>query len=998
MTVLFADLTESVRRTADLSPEEATGLVNPLLEAMVELIVRYDGRIDRFLGDGVLAVFGVPIAHEDDPIRAVRAAMELRERAEAMSLAVTAGVNTGRVYFGPVGSSLHEELTVMGPTVNLAARLQSQAAAGEIMIGESTRAHVEKAFALVPTTLSIKGITGPVTAYRAEYQVDHPEKVRGIEGLTAAMVGRESELAQLVGALDGNQGSVALVGPAGVGKSRLAAELNRHAAEKGFDWLEGRGREDTIHVPYAPTIEVFRRRYGTEETSRSVLGELDGLVAKGAVDPDVAHDIAPFLTTLLGGGVDPDMEQRVSDADPDQRRHLTVTAAVAMLEGLARERPTVLFLDDLHWSDEASMEVVEKLNRSQTGGPVTVIAYRPDPDTHSAGLEDRLCDGHVTLRLNVLSAEESIILIRRLLDVSGIPVALETRIVDNSGGNPFYVEEILRTFIQRKVILRRDGGWEAVGDLDQIPVPESVEGLVMSRFDRLPSPVKRASRVASVLGGEFSSSLLGEIDQSLPVHLPMMTAAGLTARLRAGDDPEYSFVHALTRQAIYASLLPSHRSELHGLAGAALERSGSDDLEQLAHHYSESANHAKAVESLLAAAERAVDAYANDTARRHLEMGFGRIEGLPPDAQPRWKARYRACRGELRERSADHEGAQADLEAALAEFEADPFEEARLLTLLGRTHRLQGDFKGSHDCYDRAEIALDALEDPDSPDGRRAWIQIQQERSHALYFGGRGRELPAHNARLEPIVETHGTVAQRVDLRRAMAMDAFVRHRFLLDEEAVAAGRHTVELARGSTDPGRIAESNFVLGFTLLWADQIEEAVPVLGGAIQDASRVGDVVHELRARSYHAVAVRRAGRTDEAETAARMALDLAGSLGDTYYEGHALATLCWVGWKRGDGTCRLQADAAHQAWGETVVADDSGLETEFAWMTAWPLAAEAFARSDLDSAIGALAPVTVPWERHMPEDLDRAVRRAMGEKKPDLVETALQLARVHRLI
>ncbi|MFP5330918.1 MAG: adenylate/guanylate cyclase domain-containing protein, partial [Acidimicrobiia bacterium] len=162
VTVVFADMTESVRRTTGLTPEAATDLVNPLLETMVELMHRYGGRIDRFLGDGVLAVFGVPAAHEDDPYRAVRAALDLRDRAADMGLAVTAGVNTGRVYFGPVGSDLHEELTVMGPVVNLAARFQGAAAANEIVLGKDTATHLTAAFDLTPVTLTIKGMAAPV--------------------------------------------------------------------------------------------------------------------------------------------------------------------------------------------------------------------------------------------------------------------------------------------------------------------------------------------------------------------------------------------------------------------------------------------------------------------------------------------------------------------------------------------------------------------------------------------------------------------------------------------------------------------------------------------------------------------------------------------------------------------------------------------------------------------------------------------------------------------
>lgn len=999
VTVVFADLTESVSRTSALSPEEATGLVNPLLEAMVELIVRYDGRIDRFLGDGVLAVFGVPCAHEDDPMRAVRAAVELRERATAMGLAVTIGINTGRVYFGPVGSSLHEELTVMGPAVNLAARLQGAASSDEILIGEATRAHVEKAFHLSPVTLSIKGIDGAVTAYRAEHQVDHPDKVRGIGGLRADVVGRDDEMGTLRAALEGDSpGSVALVGPAGVGKSRLAAELNVHASRRNAVWLEGRCRQDTIHMPYGPIVDLFRRRFGTTHTTASVLASVKDLVAADTLEDERAEEMAPFLAHLLGEPIGDASDLRVGESNPDTRRHLTVAAIIDYLVATARLRPTVLFLDDLHWSDDASLRVVEALHRRPDDVPITtVIAFRPDAEAPTAGLPERLM-GLTVLNLRRLTPAQSAQLIRRLLETSGIPESLEDTIVTNSDGNPFYVEEIIRSYIQRGMLVAREGGWEATGEIDTVSVPESVEGIIMSRFDRLPGPVKLASRVASVLGHEFSQSQLRGMGTQLPAQLPAMVDAGIAAPLREGDDPEYGFLHALTRQAIYSSLLPSHRVDLHGRAAASLEDTGSDELDRLAHHYEHSQHDDKAIEYLLAAAERALATYANDTARRHLEAGLNRIHRLPTDEQAPWRARYRARLGELLERQADHDGARTELRAALIELGDDPYEEGRLLCLLGRTHRLQGAFDDSHHCYDRAEAALGRVPDPDSTRAHRAWIEIQQERSHALYFGGRGLELPDHNDRLAAIVETHGSVAQKVDFRRAVAMDGFVRDRFRLDGAAVDHARGTLELARTGADPGRLAETSFVLGFTLLWADVVEEAVEVLAGAVSESARIGDVTHELRSRSYHAIALRRTGRVDEAAEAARRSLDLATSIDDSYYQGHALATLCWVGWRRDDGTCRPLGEDAYRMWGEFERSGHRGYETEFVWMAAWPVAADAHRRGDHDRAITELMLLGVPWERPMPADLAAAVDAAIARREPGAMATSMGLARRHLLL
>lgn len=992
VTVVFADLTESVRRTGSLSPEEATRLVNPLLEAMVDLMVRHGGRIDRFLGDGVLAVFGVPVAHEDDPIRAVRAAVDLRERAMSLGVSVTAGVNTGRVYFGPVGSALHEELTVMGPVVNLAARLQSSAEHDQILVGESTFAHVRAAFDLTPVELDIKGIDGLVTAFSAEGLVDHPDKVRGVEGLTAALVGREAELATLRGSL-GAAASFALVGPAGLGKSRLLAELNREATRTGCLWLEGNCLQLTSHVPYAPFVDLLGRLLGSEATG-SALGEsVEELVASGALDNETGTEIAPYLAELVdGSGGDP--SSALADSTPDQRRHLVMNALVTFLLATTEGRTAVVVIEDAHWADDSSLETIRRLVIEVGDRPIMVIATaRPDDSPNPA---DALVPGAV-LHLSELTTTESYDLIDRLLEKGALPETTEQAIIENAGGNPFYVEEILRDLIQRGILVKEGDRWRAVGPVTEVPVPESVEGLLMSRFDRLPVNVKLAARVASVLDGAFTPDLVGAMAGSeRAATLPELVESGLTRRERQDTIAEYVFVHALTRQAIYSSLLPSHREELHTRAGRALENTARPDAGRLAYHYERSTDHAKAVEWMFEAARRATEAFANDIALDGLNRGIERIDQLAVDLRPRWLARYRAVRGELLERAADYEAARDDLMAALDEHD-DPIEVARIWTVIGRSHRLQDDFEEAHAAYDRAEEVVAEPRQAGRVEAHRRWIDIQRERSFALYFGGRGRELPDHIERVGPVIETHGTPAQRFDHLRVRLLDEFVRTRWVLDDHCVTDARRALDIAISGADPGRIAEGYFAAGFTLLWADRVDEAAETLEQAVARTARVGDVVEECRARAYHAVALRRAGRVEEAETAAKAALEIATKLDDGYYQGHVYGVLSWVEWRRGSGRCLELGDMAYRAWGTATYEDHAGLDTEFAWIAAFPMAADAWERDEPEAAATHLRNVLVPWERPLPGDLRELVGRA-GSGDVDVFGEIFDLARHYRLL
>lgn len=991
--MVFADLTESVRRTGALSPEEATRLVNPLLEAMVELMIRHGGRIDRFLGDGVLAVFGVPAAHEDDPVRAVRAAVDLRERALSLGVSVTAGVNTGRVYFGPVGSALHEEMTVMGPVVNLAARLQSAANPDQILVGESTFAHIRAAFHLNPVELDIKGIEEPVTAYSAEGVVDHPDKVRGVEGLTAELVGREAELTALRGSL-GGPASFSVVGPAGLGKSRLLSELNREAVRQGCVWLEGRCFQLTSHVPYAPFVDLLSRLLGSQVTGRALAASVEDLVGSEALDPETADDIVPFLIELAGSQGD-ELESPVSESSPDHRRNVIIDALVTYLLATAEGRTAVVLIEDLHWSDDSSVEVIRRLIDAVGDRPVTVVVtIRPDQELPSS-LEDSL-PGTI-LRLSELTTDESRDLVHRLLEKGSLPESIEQAIITNAAGNPFYVEEILRDLIQRGVLVHKGDRWQTVESVPDIPVPESVEGLLMSRFDRLPVPTKLTARVASVLDGPFTPALVAAMaGDDRAAALPSLVESGLTRRERDGTDVEYAFVHALTRQAIYSSLLPSHQAELHTRAGNVLETSGRSDPGRLAYHYERGTDHVKAVEWMFEAARRATDAYANDIALDGLDRGMDRIEMLPTELRSYWRARYRAVRGELFERAAKYETARDDLRAALDEI-GDPVEVARIWTVIGRSHRLQGDMDEAHAAYDRAEQAIEELRRDDRVEGHRCWIDIQRERSYALYFGGRGSELPRHIERVAPIIESHGTPTQRFDHLRGRLLDEFIRTRWVLDDECVADAQRALDIAMSGADPGRIAEGHFVAGFTLLWADRVEEAAEMLELAVAKTKRVGDVVEECRARAYHAVALRRVGRVDEAATAAEAALEKAQELDDGYYQGHAYGVLCWVELRRGTGRCAEVGEKAHRAWGTHADNGHVGLDTEFAWLAAFPLAADARQRNELEAVATHLRNVLVPWERPLPDDLHQLVETA-ATGDTDVLGEVFDLAGRHRLL
>ncbi|NIV38739.1 MAG: AAA family ATPase, partial [Anaerolineae bacterium] len=452
VSILFADMSHSVETTWDLQPEETAELVNRLLEVMVAVLLKYEARVDRFLGDGLLAVFGVPHLHEDDPERAVRAALEIQSAAQELALGVTIGINTGPVYFGRMGSEAHQEITVMGPAVNLAARLQGQAETGQILVGAVTYRQTQRAFRFRPHSVAIKGIPEPVQAYEAVRLRRRPQKSYGLEGLRAELIGRDEELGKLKAVLaqlrQGGGQMVSLIGEAGVGKSRLVAELkplaqqtlppdkypisNPQSPIPHLLWLEGRCLEMNQSTSYWPFVDIFHAYFAwgpeDEEPSRAerLVVTLQKMVARGDLSAEQLEELGPLLGHLLSLRFGNDWDERLKNASPEQIRHQTFMAARDFFVALARPGPLILVLEDLHWADSLSLDLISLLMETLASASLLLLCvYRPEREHkcwHLAAVASRKCPARFTeLRLRELTPQESRRLIESLLVIEDLP-------------------------------------------------------------------------------------------------------------------------------------------------------------------------------------------------------------------------------------------------------------------------------------------------------------------------------------------------------------------------------------------------------------------------------------------------------------------------------------------------------------------------------------------------------------------------------------------------
>ncbi|MFB3819437.1 MAG: tetratricopeptide repeat protein [Candidatus Methylomirabilales bacterium] len=735
VSVLFADLSDFTALCEHLDAEEVRALQTDLLREMTAVVEGFDGLVEKFVGDAIMAVFGAPAAHENDPERAVRAAVAMHARLAALNaawgrrldrpLALHIGINTGPVVTGSLGPTAGAPYAVTGDTVNLAARLQAAAQPGETLVGPATHQLTQHAFSFAPLgPIRVKGKAEPVAAYRLAGELAAPRPGRGlaVHGVVTPLVGRDEEMDQLLaafGRMRANRAQVvSLVGQAGAGKSRLLAEF--------LDRLRTGGRLEGVVVrqaacsalgeqPYGVLAAFFRQGYGVAATDTLETAQRkvrSGLEAVPAVGP-AAASVLPLLGYVLG----------VESADllrlePAQLKRQIFLALRMLVERRLDQGPLLLVVEDLHWADAASVEVLRFVVDRLAERPLMLLTtYRPTFDARSL-LPARAA--HTTIRLRPLSADQVESLLAACLGPGGgLPDRLRGLIVRRAGGNPFYLEEMLRGLIAQGALVRGASGWTCGADPVSLEVPPTLQGLLLARLDRLPAGARRRIQEAAVLGPVFEEDMLRLLsspsDDSPDALDALLDAELLTEEpVREGEGPgrRYRFTHELVREVIYQSLLAGPRAELHARAGGALEClcAGNrprrlEDLEVLGHHFSLSADRPKGVRYLVAAGDWARGIYANDDAVRLYQRALETLRLCDDGAAERHSVCERL--GELLALTGRREAALEHYRTAQEGYRtaADRPAEARVYRKTGRLHWEAGDRERALECF-RAGLAL----------------------------------------------------------------------------------------------------------------------------------------------------------------------------------------------------------------------------------------------------------------------------------------------------
>lgn len=885
ITVLFADLSGFTAMSERLDPEVMQSLQNGLFEELTAAVQSFGGFVDKFIGDALLALFGAPAAHEDDPERAVRAALDmidrtarLSERAKAYAgspLLLHVGINTGHVVAGGLGAGVAKSYSVTGDTVNTAQRLQSMAAPGEVLVGPLTHRLTRHAFSYDSLgEVSLKGKMGSVLVHRLKEPLDTPRAARGLDtlGLNAPLIGRDAELARMIGSLDlacgGAAQLVRLVGEAGIGKTRLVREFVARIRDQ--DRFAGVAIRQAACSPlgeqsYGTLAAVLRSAYGIAQKAGAT--EAEAKVAEALSELGLATDEAdrlmPLYLHVLGLG-DPNAVLR--HVEPEQLRRQIFFAIRTVFERRLALSPLLIIVEDLHWADAVSLEALRFLmDRLERTRLMLLFTHRPMLELDLFG-SSRI--SHATLRLPPLGDADG----QRLLAAyfshgwREPPGRLFSRILDRAGGNPLFLEEIIRGLIEAGTLERDGVQWRMTSDEAAADIPASIQALLLARLDRLPHQVRRLAQEAAVIGPRFDAAALGAAATEparVEAGLELLCDAEIVEEIAGSNSISlrtYRFTQTMLQDVIYQNLLLQRRIELHGRIGGALERlyghepERLEDLILLGHHFSLSASKPKGARYLRAAGDRARASYANDDAIRLYQQALAVLLAggeREPERLVLYERIADLC-GAAGRRNTAEEHYQSALEGHRAL--QDQISEARILRKLGRLLWDAGKRIKAETHYAEAANLLGGIDAPIE------WAHLLQERGRLAFRTGDhvaaarwadealgyARSVPA-DADERGGLEAARAIAEALNTK-GVALARLGRH-----EEAVREVEQSVAAAEtaGLLNVACRGYTNLGVLYTIV---DPAKAVEVCRRGLDVARRIGDLGFQARLLANFAVA------------------------------------------------------------------------------------------------------------------------------------------------
>jgi class 3 adenylate cyclase/tetratricopeptide (TPR) repeat protein len=1013
VSILFAELSGPQRMGRRLDPEDLREVIGEALAGLIAEVEGLGGTVTAVSGAGVVALFGAPEAHEDDPERAVRAGSRIlstiaaansARRAEELSVRV--GIETGPAVVGSFGTGAG--YGAVGEVVGAAAAVQSAAKAGSVLVGPMTRAATEAVFEWGPAEDVVPSPGAkPVVASYLERPTARPASYRGQRPLAgrAPLVGRQTELAVLEDALreaiSGTGSVLFIVGEPGLGKTRLVDECRkRFMAWVGAStgrlplWLEGRAASYASSTPYGLYQQLLCAWVGAapeegEEVVRSAMERAMKAVfgAQG--------DHAAFLAHIVGLSSGPGTDG-LARLSPEGLQRATFAAVRALVARLTVRGPTVLLLEDLHWADPISLRLTEELAALTGDGPLFVLlTRRPEPDAGVSGLEGALeANGSCALRkieLSPLAAKAERALAQSLVGPDTGAAVIDT-ICAGVEGNPLFIEERLSSLVETGALVRDGGIWSLSGRAGT-EVPDVLERIIRSRVDRLRPEPRDIIISASVLGREFDLSTvaaMAEVEGGPGPALAELCTTGLLTELRQLPEPVYRFRHALIQEAIYSGMLRSQRRHLHARAAWGLETASAHRLVEVAAvlglHFAAAGEGDRALHYLEVAADHAASIFANDEAvasyRRALEI----VDSAEPGgAMANAAVKLREGLAEVLWRTSRFNEAREVLHKALSLVDRrGSLRVARLQTRLGRVEaensfmdvsvpaRAVQCYKAAVAAFDTAERILgDNLEEMDQEQSD-LWLEIQVDgRANLHYWWNEPKAGAEVLRRARPMVESRGSFARKSGFYAQFANLRGRETRYRIDDEMLANARASVAAAHEAANEFAMVTALLVLGFHLLMYGELADARQTLEKAVALSERIGGRRDANYCLSFLTIAALRQHDVEAVRSLAPQLLAGAEAAGYPIFIGAAKAYMAWVAWQDG-----LNDDVVAKAGEALKLWEGLALPYRFKWVCLWPLISVRLQLGQVAEAVEASHQLLGLAQLRLPDELEALLKLA----------------------
>lgn len=637
VTILFSDVSGYSTICEKIDPEDVQDLMTLLFSEIVKILMEYEGYVERIIGDEVMAVFGMPVVHEDDAVRAVKAAIDIHRLVDSMShrlyrklgrsLAMHSGISSGLVVTGNVDTKKRRH-GIIGDTLNHASYLTKLAGAGEIFVGRET---FNASSGFIRYKKMFYEGTGsdasPFIVYKVLESWDNPQKIRRLHGAKSKLIGRDAQLKKMADALDdlkAGRGSIhSIIGEAGTGKSRLISEFRYLSKTLNIEWLEGQAFSYTSGIPYFPIKDLLGRSIGIKANDTPVViqSKITENLSEFLVKPE---KIASFVSSLYGVP-----SKDIQDMTPESWKLKVMEAIIHLLSEMSGQTDIVICLEDVHWMDPSTLELLMFFLETTNLPIMFICSIRAEEIQNVTYLPPVSPYSFSKIELDALSSTQSIEMVASLLNTSQIPESLERFITDNMNGNPFYIEEVVNALIESRLLVKRGDAWITDGDVEKAALPSSIFGLISDRFGRLDKTAKIISQEASVIGRSFAYDLLKRITHTpalLDHSLEQLQKLDLIYLVK--DEPEviYAFKHGILHDVVYNGILLKERRVVHEKIACILEKSARDMLEgiydTLAFHFSMGKSWRKAVQYLVKSGQKSLKQNSLEEAHGYYQRAY----------------------------------------------------------------------------------------------------------------------------------------------------------------------------------------------------------------------------------------------------------------------------------------------------------------------------------------------------------------------------------------